>query len=213
MHGQVGAGNRVETVNLSVSDAAQAAVDDLKGALELHVEAGYGDVGIITDLTYMRLVPLDGIARVESESTILEVLGFYRVLGGGRQAGCVTFDLLGGIRYYHFKNKVQVTTLDLTPVDRENSWHDLVVGARVSVQLADCLSVWARGDIGGFGIGHSSKQACNVVTGFEYLCSQTCSFYGGYRWLKIDRSAGIGRDAFLLDATLAGPFVAFGLRF
>lgn len=214
MHGQVGARGRVFTVDESVSDAAQAAVEDLKGALQLHVEAGYGDVGVIADLTYMRVEPLDGIARVEQESTIFELIGFYRVCGNGcREAGAVTFDVLAGARHYRFSNSLQLFGVDLSPIDRTNSWTDLIVGARASVQVSENLSVFARADVGGFGIGHASKQSCNVVTGFEYHCSQCCSLYGGYRWLKIDRSAGIGRDSFLLDATLAGPFVAFGLRF
>src|SRR5262245_51091775 len=214
MHGQVGARGRVFTVNESVSDAFQTAVEDLKGALQLHVEAGYGDVGVIADLTYLRVEPLDGIARVEQESTIFELIGFYRVRGNGcREPGAVTLDVLAGARHYRFSNSLQLFAVDRFAIERTNSWTDLIVGARASVQVLDCLSVWVRGDVGGFGIGHASKRSCNVIAGFEYQCTQCCSFYGGYRWLMIDRSAGIGRDAFLLDATLAGPFVAFGLRF
>jgi hypothetical protein len=214
IHGEVGAGRRVQTVDLSVADAFDGAVNDLEGAAQLHVEAGYGDFGVIADLTYLRVVPLDRAVRVESESTIFELLGMYRVCGSGcRRAGDVFFDVLAGARYYRFSNSIQLTSLEITPVDRENSWIDLIVGARAGVQVLDCLGVWVRGDIGGFGIGHASRRACNVIAGFEYQCSECCSFLAGYRWLKIDRSAGIGRDAFLLDATLAGPFVAFGLRF
>jgi hypothetical protein len=213
MHGQVGARGRVLTVDQSVSDAVDAAIDDLKGALELHVEAGYGQLGLIADLTYFHVVPLDGFARVDSKTAMFELLGFYRVRDGCREPGAITLDVLAGVRYYHFSNDLQVVGVDPLPIERTSSWTDLIVGARAGVQVLDNLGVWVRGDIGGFGIGHASKQSCNVIVGFEYQCTRCCSFYGGYRWLKIDRSSGVGRDAFLFDATLAGPFIALGARF
>jgi hypothetical protein len=213
MHGQVGARGRVLTVDQSVSDAVDAMVDDLQGALQLHVEAGYGQLGLIADLTYFHVVPLDGLARFDSKTAFFELLGFYRVRDGCREPGAVTLDVLAGVRYYHFSNDLQLNGVDAFPIERTSSWTDLIVGARAGVQVLDNLGVWVRGDIGGFGIGHASKRSCNVIAGFEYQCTRCCSFYGGYRWLRIDRSSGVGRDAFLLDATLAGPFVAFGVRF
>lgn len=213
MHGQVGARGRVLTVDQSVSDAVDAAVDDMKGALGLHVEAGYGQSGLIADLTYFHVVPLDGFARFDSKAAMFELLGFYRVRDGCREPGAVTLDVLAGVRYYHFSNDLQVVGVDPLPIERTSSWTDLIVGARAEVQLLDKLGVFVRGDIGGFGIGHASRQTCNVIAGFECQLLQHCSFYAGYRWLKIDRSSGAGRDAFLLDATLAGPFIALGARF
>jgi hypothetical protein len=213
MQGTVGAGPRVQTVDLSVGDAAQAAVDDLKGAAQIHVESGYGPVGVIADLTYMRLVPLDGLVRVQSEATLFELLGMYRVIDTGRCAGGVTFDVLAGARYYRFSNSIEGNVFGLLSAERTNKWIDLVVGARAGVKVTDDLEVFARGDVGGFGIGHSSQQACNVLVGFEYWCCDCASLVGGYRWLKIDRESGVGRDRFLLDATLAGPFLAFALRY
>src|SRR5262249_9058594 len=43
-------------------DGQRSAMEDLKGALQLHVEAGYGDVAIIADVANLRVEPLDGIA-------------------------------------------------------------------------------------------------------------------------------------------------------
>ena len=213
MHGTVGAGRRVQQVDLSVRDAIDS-ISDLKGALLLHVEAGYGDYGFIADLTYLNVVPLDGVVRVESRSTMFELLGLYRVMNPGcRYPGAITLDLLAGARYYHFTNNISLNIEGDFPPERTDQWIDLVIGARVSAQVTDTLAVFLRGDIGGFGIGDSSTQACNVVTGFEYQCSQCCSVLGGYRWLKVERSSGVGRDAFLLDVTMSGPFVAFALRF
>jgi hypothetical protein len=212
MKGTVGVGRRNVPVNVSVSDAIEK-IPDLKGAAELHVESGYGDFGVIADLMYMRLAPSGRLTTVDSRSTFFELLGMYRLLdSGGRQAGAVTFDLLGGLRYYRFKNQIE-GNFGLLQAERTNDWTDLVVGARAGLQVTDDLGVWARADAGGFGLGDSSSHAYNVILGFEYRLCECASLAGGYKWLKIDRENGLGRDRFLLDATLSGPFVAFTLRF
>jgi hypothetical protein len=213
MHGTVGAGRLTAPVDLSVADAIDK-LKDLKGAAQLHVESGYGPVGVIADLTYMRLQPAAGRVTVDTESTIFELLGMYRVVGAGdRHAGAVMFDVLGGARYYRFSNAITGSAFGALSAERTSKWIDLVVGARTGVQVTDDLGLFARGDIGGFGIGNASERACNVTAGFEYRCCECASFVGGYRWLKIDRESGVGRDRFLLDATLSGPFVAFALRY
>lgn len=214
IRGMVGAGQRNATVDVTVADAVDAAIKDLKGAAEIHVETGYGPFGVIADLMYIRLAPGIGITTVDSRSTIFELLGMYRVLDtGGRQAGGFTLDFLAGARYYRFSNRLEGNLFDLFAIERTNKWIDLLVGARAGVQVTDDLGIFARGDVGGFGIGHSSEQACNVIVGFEYRCCECASLAGGYRWLKIDRESGVGRDRFLFDATLSGPFVAFALRY
>jgi len=213
MKGTVGAGRLTVPVDLSVADSIDK-LKDLKGAAQIHVESGYGPVGVIADLTYMRLQPAAGPVTVDSRSTLFELLGMYRVLDtGGRQAGAVTVDLLAGGRYYRFSNDISGSAFGFLSAGRSNKWIDLVVGARGGVQVTDDLGVFARGDVGGFGIGDSSQHAYNVVVGFDYRCCECASLLGGYRWLKIDRENGLGRDRFLLDATLAGPFVAFALRY
>jgi len=212
MHGQLGVGPLTAPVNVSVSDAFNA-LDDLKGALMLHAEGGYGEFGFIAYLTYMRLAPSGDLLRVDSHSTLFEFLGLYRVVDTGRRPGGVTFDLLGGFRYYRFTNQINGNVLGLFTAERTSQWCDLVVGARAAVQLTDDLGVFIRGDIGGFGIGDSSSQACNVISGFEYRCSECASLVGGYRWLSIERESGFGRDRSLIDATFSGPFVALALRY
>jgi hypothetical protein len=213
MQGSVVVRGRYQQVDLSVQDAIDH-IDDIEGAAALHVEAGYGNVGVIADLLYLKLVPLDRLVRVESESTLFELLGMYRVWGSSsRAAGSVYLDVLAGARYYRFSNSIEGNILGLLSVERTNSWIDLVVGARVGVQVLDCLGLFARGDAGGFGIGTSSNTACNVIVGFEYQCCECASLAAGYRWFRIDRTSGVGADANGMEVILAGPFVAFGLRF
>lgn len=213
MKGTVGAGQRTATVDQSVGDAIDQ-LDKVKGGAQLHVESGYGPFGVIADLTYLRIEPLNGLVTVDSRSTLFELLGMYRVLDtGGRQAGAITFDLLGGVRYYRFSTAINGNVFGLLSAERENKWTDLVVGARTGVQVTNDLGIFVRGDIGGFGIGDSSRRASNVILGFEYQCCNCFSLAGGYRWFKIDRENGLGRDRFVLDATMAGPFMAFALRF
>jgi hypothetical protein len=212
MQGNVGAGFRSVPVDLSVGDALSQ-VDKLKGAAQLHVETGYGKYGLLVDLTYLKIQPLDGLVTVESRSTILELLGIYRVIDTGRAPGGVTLDMLGGVRWYRFTNSIQGNVFGLLSAERSSSWTDLVIGARVGVQVTENLGLFARGDLGGYGIGDSSDKAINWTIGYEYHCSENVSFLGGWRSLQIDREVGSGRERSLIDATLAGPFVAFALRF
>ena len=213
MQGSVVVRGRYQQVDLSVKDAIDH-ISDLEGAAMLHIEAGYGNVGVIADLLYLKLVPLDRLVRVESESTIFELLGMYRVWGNSnRGAGSVYLDLLAGARYYRFSNSIEIPALGLPLVERTDVWVDLVVGARVGVQVLDCLGIFVRGDAGGFGIGQSSTTACNVIAGFELQCCPCASLIGGYRWFRIDRATGVGPSAFIMDVTMAGPFMAFELRF
>lgn len=211
--GTIASGPRSVNVDLSVRDAIQDVLPDLRGAAMLHVEGGYGDVGFISDLMYLNVRPLDGFLRVESRSTLLDLLGFYRVIDTGRCPGGCTLDVLAGARYYRFKNSITFQPIDFMPADKTNDWWDLVVGVRASVQLTESFGLFARGDYGGFDIGDSSKRACNVVVGFDWQCTDCISIYGGYRWLKIDRTHGEGMDYSKLDITLSGPFLAFGLHF
>jgi hypothetical protein len=213
MKGTVGAGRRTAQVDLTVGDAVKQ-LDNLKGAAQLHVESGYGPAGVIADLTYMNIQPADGLVTVDSRATLFELLGMYRLVDtGGRQAGAVTFDVLAGARYYRFRNSISGNVFGLLSAERTNDWVDLVVGARAGVQVTDALGLFVRGDVGGFGIGSSSDRACNVLAGFECRCCECASLIGGYRWLRIDRESGVGRDRFLLDVTMAGPFVALAVRY
>src|SRR4051812_41943553 len=124
MKGTVGAGRLTAPVDLSVADSIDK-LKDLKGAAQLHVESGYGPVGVIADLTYMRLQPAAGPVTVDTRSTLFELLGMYRVVSSGGGAGAVTFDVLGGARYYRFSNAITGSAFGLLSAERENKWIDL----------------------------------------------------------------------------------------
>jgi hypothetical protein len=173
------------------------------------VETGIGDWGLIADLTYLRIVPRDDTIRVDSRTAFVELLGMYRVLNTGNGVGGATFDVLAGIRYYRFRNQIDLEPIDASPVNKTTQWIDPVVGARVGYQVLECLGVFARADVGGFDLGKASKLSSNITLGFEYKCSDCISVLGGYRWLKIDRTQG----GSVIDVTLAGPFVALGFKF
>jgi hypothetical protein len=213
MRGMVKAHGVAAPVDLTVSDAIDN-ISDLKGAAMLHVETGYDSVGLITDVEYLKVIPADGLVRVESEATLAELVGMYRVCGNRcRQAGSSYFDVLAGVRYYRFSHSIALAEPVPIATEHTSSWVDWIFGARAGVQILDGLGVFARADVGGFGIGNGSHRACNILTGLEYQCCDCASLIAGYRWLKIDRSAGTGFDAFGMNVTLAGPFVGFGLYY
>lgn len=73
--------------------------------------------------------------------------------------------------------------------------------------------MFARADVGGFGIGSSSNLAWNVVAGLDYQWNSSTSLLAGYRVLDIDQFSGAGATAFGFDVQMAGPFAAIAFQF
>ncbi len=225
MKGTVGAGGNLANVDLTLSDLFDLIEDDLNGAVMGHVEVGKGPRGLIFDTLIMQVSPtepgpLGGTVSIESNLTIFEVLGMYRVLdmNTGRQTlSRVKFDLLGGARYYQVQGGVTIIPVQGPTIVAEQSenWVDLVVGARGAVTIVDGLDAFLRADFAGFGIGTSSKLAWHLVAGVEYACGfcPGSSLLLGYKLLDIDESKYSGAQQFVFDVKLQGPFLALAFRF
>ncbi len=222
--GTVGALGTKQNVDLTLSELIDL-IPDLNGAFMGHVEVGKGPRGLIVDAMIMEVSPtergpLGGKVTVESNTTILEFLGMYRVVDlgtSGDSAPPVRVDVLGGVRYYDVETGLTVKPLQgpTVAIEQAENWVDLVVGARGAVTLVQGLDAFLRADVGGFGIGTSSKLAWNLVTGVEYACAAWpgSSLLLGYKVLDIDESKYSGVQHFVFDVKLQGPFLALGFRF
>lgn len=224
VEGTVGALGTKQNVDLTLSELIDL-IPDLNGAFMGHVEVGKGPRGLIFDAMIMEVSPtepgpLGGKVTVDSNTTILEFLGMYRVVDlgtSGENAPPVRVDVLGGVRYYDIETGLVIKPIvgPTLLIEQAENWVDLVVGTRGAVTLVQGLDAFLRADVGGFGIGTSSKLAWNLVVGVEYACASWpgSSLLLGYRVLDIDESKYSGVQHFVFDVKMQGPFLALGFRF
>jgi hypothetical protein len=88
---------------------------------------------------------------------------------------------------------------------------DPLVGGRIILPIGKRWSFYARGDVGGFGVG--SDLSWNATVAFSVKATEHVSFQFGYRALDIDYEDGEGSDKFAFDAMLAGPGGAVTFHF
>ncbi len=225
MKGTIGAGGNTLDVNVTLQDVFEDVIPNLDGAAMIHVEVGKGRTGLLFDTMILQIGktetgPLGGSAHFETNLTVLEWMGMYRLLGSVPGDPCsspVKVDLLGGFRYYAVQGDLAVTAPAGPVFDRgqADTWADIVIGARGSVTLTQGLDAFFRADIGGFGIGTSSDPAIGLEAGIDYAlgCCPGSSLVLGYKMLDINESKNSGADAFVFDVTLHGPFAALAFRF
>lgn len=86
---------------------------------------------------------------------------------------------------------------------------DPVLGARAAWPLGQALTVIARADIGGFGVG--SELTWSALAAVDWSLSENFGLVFGYRALDTDYSKGSGEDRFEFDMLVSGPLL--GLRY
>lgn len=161
-------------------------------------------------------------ADIDIEMLLLEFGTFYR-LGTWGDTVPVSVDILGGGRYWHIDNEIDLdidTSLPRVDITREGdveSEKDLIdpfVGLRLETSITKKLRFTARGDIGGFDISDDTSDLSWQAVGlFEYDISQRIVLGAGYRALDIRKEEGSGDDKNGIDATIHGPLLGVGIRF
>ena len=119
-------------------------------------------------------------------------------------------DLFGGLRYWYLKDEVELRLgpllLDSTNTSR---WVDLVVGARVRLDLTENLLLEMSANIGGFGLGSASDLTWQLFPVVTYLLTDHWSVSGGYRVTYVNREQGDDET----DLLWHGPAVGATYRF
>lgn len=203
-------------VDQELGDAWDLLVDNFDIAGAVRVEVYSGDRwGFLGDAMYMRLESegngpvtgqeIDG----EFEQFVGELGAFYRVVGAESDARR-TLDLLGGVRLNYLSLELD-PTIGFTRDDSQ-TWIDPFIGVRGSVPAGDRAALFARGDVGGFGIdeGTTSDFVWNVEAGLRYDLSNHTALSVGYRWLGTDFEND--DDGFAYDLVASGPFFSLTLR-
>lgn len=119
-----------------------------------------------------------------------------------------TFDVLGGVRYWHVWNDLNVRVAGRTfAVESDFDWLDPVIGARAHLHLTDKFSILAQGDVGGFGVG--SDSTWQVLATANYSFNDKLALSAGYKVMSVDYED----DGHVFDTTLSGPVLGVTFRF
>jgi len=223
LKGHAGVGRAVGKVDVSSLDAIDN-IDLVESIVPINLEARYGRWGFLADLFYVRVEdqlkagPTGGIkVNVEAEETILELGGFYRVGVcplGPKYGNSVTLDVLGGARYNRLAGNIGLQARGRgISLDGTQEWWDPFVGPRVIWNANEKLSLFARGDVGGFGLDNCSHFAWQFMGGVNYNFTKNFFVEAGYRLLDTDYESGSGRRHFMYDVQMAGPYITLGVKF
>lgn len=92
-------------------------------------------------------------------------------------------------------------------VEETVDWLDPIVGFRVRGDLTKCFSLFALGDIGGWGVGTASDLTWQGMLGASFRLSDHWSLTAAYRAL------GVNRENAIRDTILYGPQFGAVFRF
>lgn len=92
-------------------------------------------------------------------------------------------------------------------VEGSIDWVDPVVGTSGRIHVWKPISLWAKGDIGGFGA--ASDFTWQVQGGLEIQATRSIYSQIGWRYLKYDYTSG----GFTNKTELSGPYVETGFNF
>ncbi len=151
---------------------------------------------------------------VESESTMVvaDLAVAYQVYEraiGPEKTQTLRVDMFGGLRYQYLKAEVEVGPFS---VDESHDWLEPLVGAAVTVQVADNFR-WDAFLLGfsGFGIGSASNLTTTFYSGAALELKEDLHLVFGYRAFELDYSRGSGSNRFSQDLLMHGPVL--GLTF
>jgi hypothetical protein len=206
MDGAVGIGDRTADVDASFGNI----LDHLHFAVMGLADARRDRLVVLADTIYTDLRghratpgPLFSSVEPQQRMFILTPEAGYRLLGNED----ASFDVVGGIRYWHLKSELEFRAGVLPDIGLEASrgWVDGIFGLRARTVLMRQWWVSAYGDIGAGQSDVTYQLTANA--GLDLSDRFALSF--GYRYLNVDYD----QDDFLFDTALKGPLFGFGIRF
>lgn len=125
----------------------------------------------------------------------------------------VSFDLMGGLRFYWLSQEVSVNSNVGFSASRSNSDFILqpVVRGRLRWNTSDYLAVLLDTSVSGLSLTGDSTFAVTATAGIEWLFSGNTSLSAGYQVNYIDYATNGGETG--LDLLAHGPRLSFTFRF
>ena len=173
-------------------------------------EAHKNKFTLLADLLYMDLGdsqanagPLFSSAEANFKEFILDPEVGYRLA----ETKGASLDVVGGIRYWHARMRLELHpgVLPGTEVEGSRNWMDAVGGLRGRAHLSPRWFVTGKADFGGGG----SDFTFQFFGAIGANVGKRASLIVGYRYLKVDYDA----EGFLFDMAMKGPLFGLGFRF
>lgn len=92
-------------------------------------------------------------------------------------------------------------------VGEKQDWWDLMLGLKTHIILSKSVLLSIGGDVGGFGIGNSSKFAWDINYANTFKVSDLIMVTAGYRSFHYNRIDGTGTDELKTKVHAYGPFI------
>ena len=118
-----------------------------------------------------------------------------------------------GAKYWSNDINIDYSMLigDIFPIEGSISeiqkWWDLMVGFKTKFVLSKSVLLSVGGDIGGFGLGNSSKFAWDFIYANTFRVSNLVLVTAGYRIFRYKRVDGIGDEELNTKVSAFGPFI------
>jgi hypothetical protein len=189
-------GIEVVDIDISFSDI----LDDLDFGFAGHMEATKNKFTMFFDINYINISEKPQTIVVRVKNTVGELGATYH-LG--------LFEILGGVRIIKWKLELTPSQIPTT-FERSKTFVDPIIGARIKGPVSRIITLGARGDIGGFGVG--SDFSWNIILDADIRIARWGALYGGYRWWQDDYGENDNKD-FQLDLLTSGPILGFTFYF
>lgn len=180
--------------------------DNIDQAFQFHFEASKDRWVFILDPTYLQIKTIQSVRGVPLETNAKSVIVDVK-------AGLTLNDplqVLWGLRFYESDLDISVPQFGIS---QDESWVDLVAGARYKWDLGERWVLTAEGDVGGFDIGDSSDLSWNANIVVTYRFNSLLSLAMGYRVLNIDYDSDAGSREFRYDIRNNGPQIGVNFDF
>lgn len=222
MSGDVGVRGIVAPVDVKFIDLLKK-VDEIP--IVLAASLRYGRWEFFADGQYLHLsdsVTLPGVlfdrANIEIGSGLAEAFVGYRVIDCEKGS----LSIYAGARYNYMSTELQIFDNgdprfpalrqrlgipDNLKVSGSIDWVDPVIGLGGKVRLSKPVSLYAKGDVGGFGV--ASDLTWQAQGGLEIQVARWLKSKVGWRYLKFDYTSG----GFSNKTALNGPYIETDITF
>ncbi|UCF33340.1 MAG: hypothetical protein JSV78_13510 [Phycisphaerales bacterium] len=178
-------GNATAGLTVPTNIYFQDIIDNVNGGVSLRFEAWKGNWGFLIDTMGVCLELAPEILGLELDIDIAQAgvdmgvsyrfgpfpFGHDATESGQDRWPELSLEPMGGVPYPWLKQDVTVGPLPTFGGDY--GWVEPWVGGRVHLQLNEWLSLVARGDVGGFGIGSASDLTWSLLTGAGFRLSDS----------------------------------------
>ena len=98
-------------------------------------------------------------------------------------------------------------------IQEPQAWWDLMIGVKSRIFLSESVLLGITGNIGGFGVGNSSKLSWDFTYVNTFKVSELISVTAGYRTFKYNREDGEGSDKLETTVHVFGPLLGVSFVF